>query len=44
VHRDDDIADVLDRRKPAEAAAALADFIRALTEDAAQNDQKIAIT
>jgi len=30
--------------QPAEAAAALADFIRALTEDAAQNDQKIAIT
>ena len=30
--------------KPAEAAAALADFIRALTADAAQNDQKIAIT
>ena len=30
--------------KPVEAAAALADFIRALTEDAAQNDQQIAIT
>lgn len=30
--------------KPAETAAALADFIRAQTEHAAQNDQKIAIT
>ena len=30
--------------KPAEAAVALTDFIRALTADAAQNDQKIAIT